>query len=327
MKKPRNIAEAGYTLIELLLYIAIFGVVALAATTFFTVVTTARAKNQSIAEVNDQGAALMASLTQTIHNATSITTPAAGASSPSLTLAVPTSSLSPTIFDASGTVLGLNADAGSSDTDDSNFINATKIVASATGTISALNAYVATVAASPNNKAQMAIYSGTTPTTLLASSASVSLTPNAWNSFPISTVNVTSGTTYWLAYNTNGLVTADNGMRVRSGAAGQSVFVAQTYGTWPGSFTGTAQALEFSQYAMIDPVNTPGMLRIKEGAAAAINLTDDHVQVSGLSFRNLTRSGTPGLVQITFTLSRVNLNNRNEYDYQKTFKTSAEVGW
>lgn len=66
-------------------------------------------------------------------------------------------------------------------------------------------------------------------------------------------------------------------------------------------------------------------LQITEGAASAVPLTNSKVQVTSLTFRNLTRSGTPGVVQVSITISRVNTANRNEYDYQKTFVTSAAL--
>ena len=164
--------HAGYTLIELLLYVVIISTLLTTVTFFFGMTIEARVKNQTIAEVNDQGVATMDYITQTIRNASSITTPATGGSGNSLTLVVPTGSLSPTIFNLNGTTL-----------------------------------------------------------------------------------------------------------------------------------------------------------QVKEGTAAAIPLTNNDVQVTGLTFKNLTRSGTPGNVQVSFTLSHVNPSGRNEYDYQKTFTSSAEVAW
>ncbi|HEX6462008.1 MAG TPA: prepilin-type N-terminal cleavage/methylation domain-containing protein [Candidatus Saccharimonadales bacterium] len=164
--------QRGYTLIELLLYVVVISSLLTSITYFFGVIVEARVKNQTIAEVNDQGSATIDGITQTIRNATSISTPAAGASAASLTLVVPTGSLSPTIYSLNGTVL-----------------------------------------------------------------------------------------------------------------------------------------------------------QIKEGTAANVALTSGDVQVSNLLFKNLTRAGTPGIVQVSFTLSRINPVGRNEYDYQKTFTTSVEVGW
>lgn len=165
-------SQAGYTLIELLLYVVIVGVLLTSVVSFFGTVTEARVKNQTIAEVDQQGVAVMDYVTQTIRNASSITAPApGGVAATSLTLVVPTGALSPTIFSLSGTTL-----------------------------------------------------------------------------------------------------------------------------------------------------------QVKEGAAAAISLTNGNVEISGLSFKNLTRSGTSGIVQVSFVISHVNSNNRNTFNYQKTFTSSAEVG-
>lgn len=161
---------SGFTLIELLLYVAIVGSLLTAASLFFATTAESRIKNQSMTEVNEQGTLLMEQITQTIRNADSITAPAAGATAASLTVAVPTAGLSPTIFDLNG--------------------------------------------------------------------------------------------------------------------------------------------------------NT---LQIKEGTGATVPLTNSKVTVSGLSFKNLTRSGTPGIIQVSFTISRVNTAGRNHYDYQKTFTSSAAL--
>jgi prepilin-type N-terminal cleavage/methylation domain-containing protein len=167
--------QKGYTLIELLLYVSIIGILLTIIVFFFSTVVGARVKNQTILEVNDQGAAVMDYITQTIRNASSITTPAAGSSGSSLTLVVPTGSLSPTVF----------------------------------------------------------------------------------------------------------------------------------------SLTGAA----------------PIAVQVKEGTGAQVPLTSNRVQVSSLTFKNLSRASTPGIIQVSFTLSRVNPSSKNEFDYQKTFTDSAEVKW
>jgi Tfp pilus assembly protein PilW len=68
-------------------------------------------------------------------------------------------------------------------------------------------------------------------------------------------------------------------------------------------------------------------LQVKEGTATAVALTNGNVQISNLTFKNLTRSGTSGIVQVSFTVTNVNSSGRNEFDYQKTFTSSAEIGW
>lgn len=162
--------QKGFTLIELLLYVSIVGTLLLAVSMFFVMTVESRVKTQSIMEVDQQGALLMDHITQTIRNADTITSPTAGTTSASLTLTVPTGSLSPTIFNTSGNIA-----------------------------------------------------------------------------------------------------------------------------------------------------------QIKEGTGATVSLTNSKVDVTGLIFRNLTRSGTPGIIQVSFTISRVNPSGRSEYTYQKTFTSSAAL--
>lgn len=166
----KRTTSSGYTLIELLLYVSIVGSLLTAVSLYFSTSTEARVKNQSIAEVNQQGAMAMETITSAIRNASSITAPTAGNSGSSLTLVVYTGADSPTIYDAPSSVL-----------------------------------------------------------------------------------------------------------------------------------------------------------RSKKGAAAAVDLTNSKVQITGLSFTNLTRAGTPGIVRVSFTISRVNPNNVNAYDYTKTFTASAAL--
>lgn len=80
------------------------------------------------------------------------------------------------------------------------------------------------------------------------------------------------------------------------------------------------------------PISSPtiidlsaGTLRIKEGAAAEIPITNSRVVVSGVSFQNLSRTGSPGTIRVQFTLTRINLSGRSEYDYTKTFTSSASL--
>jgi type II secretory pathway pseudopilin PulG len=326
-----NHRSTGYTLIELLLYVSILGSLLTAISLYFSTSTESRVKNQSIAEVNLQGALIMDRITQIIRNADSITTPAVNTCANSLTLVVPTGALSPTIFDTSvtggATTLGYDIDGGTTDNVNRNFVNATSFVASVSGMVTSLNARIGpTVSASPNNRGQMAIYSGTSnPTTLLASSSESALTASAWNTFCIPPVKITAGQTYWIGFNTNAAIDAANNLRYHAGTTNQSRWIAQTYGTWPASYTGTTSNAEFSMYASVQTGTGTGSLRIKEGAGATTAISNSKVQVSGLTIQNLTRSGTPGVVRVSFVVSRVNASNRNAYNYQKTFTSSASL--
>lgn len=168
--KKRLRQQAGYTLIELLLYVAMIGILLSAVTYFFGAAAEARVKNQTVMEVDSQGTYVMDYIAETVHNATSISAPTIGTSGSSLTLVVPVGSLSPTVF------------------------------------------------------------------------------------------NVASGA-----------------------------------------------------------------MQVKEGTGAAATLTSDDIQITSFTVKNLSRSGTTGIVQVSFTLSRVNASNRSEYDYSRTFTTSVGV--
>ena len=68
-----------------------------------------------------------------------------------------------------------------------------------------------------------------------------------------------------------------------------------------------------------------GVIRITEGVASAVALTNSRITASGLTFQNLSRVSTPDTVRIQFTLTRVNPEGRNEYNFSKTFYGSASL--
>ena len=96
-----------------------------------------------------------------------------------------------------------------------------------------------------------------------------------------------------------------------AGSAGSSLTLTE--------YTGAVSPTVFNQSGNI--------LRITEGATAAVNITSNRVVVSGLNFQNLSRSGTPGNIKITFTLTHINPDNRGEYIYSKTFTSTASLRW
>lgn len=103
MKK--NHSQSGFTLIELLLYVAISAVILLAVSFFLQTLLESRIKNQTIAEVEQQGLQAMQMITQTTRNAEAIILPAQGASASSLTLDVLTGASDPTVFDLSSGII------------------------------------------------------------------------------------------------------------------------------------------------------------------------------------------------------------------------------
>jgi len=162
--------ERGYTLVELILYVVVVSALLTGVTSFFGLAVDSRIKNQSMNEVNQQGDAVMDQIAGTIRGASTITSPAPGATASALTVTVPTGANSPTVYDVAS-----------------------------------------------------------------------------------------------------------------------------------------------------------GVLEIKEGTAAYVPLTNSKVQVTALTFKNVSRSGTDGAIQVNMTLARINNSGRNEYDYQKTFTTTVAL--
>lgn len=66
-------------------------------------------------------------------------------------------------------------------------------------------------------------------------------------------------------------------------------------------------------------------LQIKEGTANEIEITSSRIRISDLEFQNSSRNGTSDTIKIKFTLSHANPENKNEYNYSKTFYGSATI--
>ena len=64
---------------------------------------------------------------------------------------------------------------------------------------------------------------------------------------------------------------------------------------------------------------------ITEGTADSIALTNDRIIASDLSFYNLSRDNTRGIIRVQFTLTHVEPINRHEYQYSQTFYASANI--
>jgi len=89
---------AGFTLVELLLYIALTTVMIATVSGYIYLTLQARVKGQVIAEVEQQGIQAIQNMTQIIRNATGVNSPALGASGSSTSVTVLNFSNSPTVF-------------------------------------------------------------------------------------------------------------------------------------------------------------------------------------------------------------------------------------
>ena len=97
---------SGFTLIELLLYISISSILLLVIAAFLAMLLQARVKNQTIAEVDQQGVQVLQIITQAIRNADSIASPIPGNEASTLSLGTYKTENDPTVFSfSSGSVV------------------------------------------------------------------------------------------------------------------------------------------------------------------------------------------------------------------------------
>lgn len=105
--------QRGFTLLELLLYIGTVAIVLLIIAQLLFTILQSRVKNQTIAEVEQQGLQVMQIITQTIRNADSVGEPAVGISSNELELVMTNPAVNPTIFDLNVGSIRIKESAGS----------------------------------------------------------------------------------------------------------------------------------------------------------------------------------------------------------------------
>lgn len=92
--------QNGFTLIELLIYVAIFATMIGAVVGLALSATAERVNSQIAADLNYQGEAAIALITQTVRQASAINSPTTGDSATTLSLSMANSTVNPTVFDA-----------------------------------------------------------------------------------------------------------------------------------------------------------------------------------------------------------------------------------
>lgn len=103
----------GFSLIETIVYIAIFSMFIGALVTFTLNINSSRLKSQTMLEVKGQGADLMRILTKTITNATAINYPGTGLDSGTISVNTIDALKTPTIFSGSGEAIYITEGANS----------------------------------------------------------------------------------------------------------------------------------------------------------------------------------------------------------------------
>lgn len=112
IKKSVSHIKNGFTLLELLLYTSLVSVMLLIVSVFLSFLLESRVKNQTIAEVEQQGLQVMEAISQIVRNSEAINAPAQSTSAPSLSLDVITAGNDPTVFDVASGVIRITEGAG-----------------------------------------------------------------------------------------------------------------------------------------------------------------------------------------------------------------------
>lgn len=104
--------------------------------------------------------------------------------------------------------------------------------------VSSVTVWINGAQPAPNNQFEVAIYtdSGGRPGSLVAASNAEAITPQSWNTVPLSAV-LKAGTTYWLLYNTNATEPSSNEMSLSASTGTTSWYSGNpgsaAFGTWP----------------------------------------------------------------------------------------------
>ncbi|MAZ40570.1 hypothetical protein CL654_00425 [bacterium] len=104
--------KKGVTLIELLLYISIVGIIVGASIVLLITVQSSSTKNDSLVVVEEHGHNIIETITQAVRRADSVTGLVQGATSTTLTLVMSDSSINPTVFELASSTVQVTEGAG-----------------------------------------------------------------------------------------------------------------------------------------------------------------------------------------------------------------------
>lgn len=110
--------------------------------------------------------------------------------------------------------------------------------------------------------------------------------------------------------------------RIR-GATGLNV-ASSTFDASPGVLTLTF-ATSTKNPTVIDLTSENGQLRIQEGTTAPVIITPATMQITNLTFTDLTSSSARANVRVQFTIEYINPSGDVVYDAAETFQTSVSV--
>jgi type II secretory pathway component PulJ len=161
--------SGGMTLVETLVAIAIMSMLILSVVSLLVDTSKSEKRNRVLTEVEYQASAIIYEIAQSVRNASAITSPAVGATSTSLTLALVSSpSEDPTVFSTSTSAIVVSRGGGGNTELSSSMVEITSLVfenISAPDTKGAVRISLSIRGVNPNNKPELE-YSTTRTTTV-----------------------------------------------------------------------------------------------------------------------------------------------------------------
>jgi len=118
----------GFTLLELLLYITLMGILVLAASSFITMTFSAKIKNKTISEVEQQGEIIAYLISQSIKNSSGLNSPTTGNNASSLSLSSGDILQNPIIFSLVGGNIMVSYVGGANINLNNNFVTASNLI-------------------------------------------------------------------------------------------------------------------------------------------------------------------------------------------------------
>lgn len=142
-------------------------------------------------------------------------------------------------YQAAPGTLGSTAPPSATDSGDQNTMSGSSITVGAEPiSVSSVTVWINGAQAEPNNQFEVAIYTanGGRPGSLVAASNAQSISPESWNTVPL-TAKLSANATYWLLYNTNATNSSLNEMSLSASSAVNSWYSGRPgsaeFGKWP----------------------------------------------------------------------------------------------
>ncbi len=83
---------------------------------------------------------------------------------------------------------------------------------------------------------------------------------------------------------------------------------------------------------VIDAIDDPtifnpsgALIQVTKGTSSSVDLLSDNIEISGLTFTRVGNGIGKGAIKINFTLTHINSDDRNIFEYEKDFQTTVSL--